>query len=192
MSPPQRMTPKSARTRAAIEAAAGELFALSGFERTTVREIARRADIDPAMIIRYYGSKDALFARVAEPDLRIPNLDGVETAQLGEALVRHFLSVWEGDSGAGLPVLLRSAASNEEAAAKLREVFRDQVMPAIARIGDPATASQRAALVACQVLGLAMARYILKLPPVVAMSPDTLAKEIGRCIQLVVASPHGP
>ncbi len=161
---------KSNCTRAAILRAAGDLFARHGYERTTVREIAASAAIDPAMVIRYFGSKDELFARVAEFDLKLPDLRTVERSVIGETLVRHYLSLWEGDSrNSGLSVLLRSAASNEHAAAKLPEIFRTQIMPALARVGGKSKAPQRAGLVASQLLGLALCRYVLKLPPVAEM-----------------------
>jgi AcrR family transcriptional regulator len=181
---PRRSTPKSIRTRQAIEDAAKELFSLNGFDRTTVRDIGAKAGIDPAMIIRYFGSKDALFALVAAPDLRLPDLSHVDPAAIGETMVRHFLAQWEGEpGGGGMPVLLRSAASNEEAAARLRDIFREQVFPAIARAGPPETAPQRAGLVASQLLGLALTRYILKLPPMVAMDVETIVREVGATVQ---------
>jgi len=184
MTEQRRTTPKSIRTRNAIETAARELFSSNGFERTTVRDIGARAGIDPSMIIRYFGSKDALFARVAKPDLHLPDLSGVALGAIGEAMVRHFLEQWEGDqAGRGLPVLLRSAASNEEAAERLRDIFRTQVFPAIARLGPPETAVVRAGLVASQLLGLAVARYVLRLPPVVAMPADVIIRCIGETIQ---------
>lgn len=185
MTEPRRTTPKSIRTRQAIEAAARELFAANGFERTTVREIGARAGIDPSMIIRYFGGKDGLFAAVAMPDLRLPDLSRVDRESIGESLVRHFLTLWEGDeAGGGLPVLLRSAASNEDAATRLREMFKAQVFPAVARAGSASTAPQRAGLVASQLLGLALCRYILKLPPVVEMSTAAIVRHVGAAIQL--------
>lgn len=184
MTTPRRSTPKSIRTREAIEAAAKELFAINGFERTTVREIGARAGIDPSMIIRYFGSKDALFAQVAMPDLSLPDLSGADSDRIGETLVRHFLAQWEGEAGGGgMPVLLRSAASNEEAASRLREIFRAQVFPAIARAGPPETAPVRAGLVASQLLGLALSRYVLKLPPVVAMPVEIIVRAVGETVQ---------
>ena len=74
---------KSDRTRAAILAAAQELFAEQGYERTTVRDIAARAAIDPAMVIRYFGSKDGLFARAASSTCALPDLGSVERASWG-------------------------------------------------------------------------------------------------------------
>lgn len=160
------------------------MFAINGFERSTLREIARLAEVDPAMIIRYFGGKDALFARVAMPDLRLHDLGGAGRVAVGEALVRHFLAQWEGEEGGGgLPILLRSAASNEEAAAKLREIFAAQVLPVVAPLGPAGTAPERAGLVASQLLGLALTRYILKLPPVVALPLDTILREVGATVQ---------
>lgn len=175
---------KSDRTRAAILAAAEKLFAAKGYERTTVRDIAERAAIDPAMVIRYFGTKDELFALAAVFELKLPDLGRVERASIGETLVSHYLNLWEGEaSGGGLPILLRSAASNEFAANKMREMFEAQVMPAIARVGSRATAPERAGLVASQLLGLAMCRYVLKLPPVVAIPKPTIIREVGKTIQ---------
>lgn len=183
-----KATPKSIRTREAIEAAARELFGAQGFERTTVREIGARAGIDASMIIRYFGSKESLFARVASPDLQLPDVGLGDPATIGERLVRHFLDQWEGEqAGGGLPVLLRSAASNQEAAERLGEIFRAQVFPAIARAGPPETAATRAGLVATQLLGLALARYVLRLPPVVAMPADQIVRNVGETIQRYAA-----
>jgi AcrR family transcriptional regulator len=181
MPKPKGATPKSIRTRETIEAAAKELFAANGFERTSLRDIGARAGIDASMIIRYFGSKDALFARVATPNLRLPNLHDVNSAEVGETLVRHFLEQWE-DGGNGLQILLRSAASNKDAAQRLQEVFRSQVLPAIARTGGD-RASERAGLVASQLLGLALTRYVLKIPPIMEMSRETLVREVGATVQ---------
>jgi AcrR family transcriptional regulator len=184
MSTSPRSTPKSIRTREAIAMAATELFAINGFDRTTVREIGARAGIDAAMIIRYFGSKEALFAHVATPQLAIPDLSAVAPDSVGEALVRHFLAMWEeGVGGGGMPVLLSSAMTNEDAATRVRAIFADQVLPFIAGIGSPETAPVRAALVATQLLGLAVTRYLLKIPPVVAMPKETIVREIGATIQ---------
>jgi AcrR family transcriptional regulator len=178
---PPRQIEKSARTRAAIEDAARQLFSEQGFERTTVREIAAKAQIDAALVIRYFGSKDELFSTVAEPQLQLPDLTNINPKKIGETLVSHFLEMWE--SGSGMPVLLRSAASNEGAAKKLTEIFAQQVFPVIASAGDRATAPQRAGLVASQLLGLALTRYILKLPPVIMLERDFIVREVGRTIQ---------
>ncbi len=181
---PRGPTAKSQRTRATIELAARRLFAEQGFERTTIRDIASEAGADPALVIRYFGSKDELFAAVAEPELGLPDLSALDPARIGESLVRHFLDLWDGASG--LPVLLRSAASNPAAAEQLRKVFATQVFPVIAAAGARETAPMRAGLVASQLLGLALTRYILALPPVVALEREIIIREIGRTVQRYV------
>jgi AcrR family transcriptional regulator len=180
-------TTKSEATRAAILAAARQLFADRGYDHTTIRDVAAKAAIDPAMVIRYFRSKDELFARAVEINLKLPDLSTVDPSRIGEALVRHFLILWEGEQRLrGLPLLLRSAASNAYAANKLKEVFVGQVMPALARAGGPVGAPARAGLVSSQLLGLALCRYVLKLPPVVQMSHDDIATNVGRTIQRYV------
>jgi AcrR family transcriptional regulator len=184
MSRSEPRTRNAERSRTAILDAAAELFAAKGFERTTVREIGLKADVDPALVIRYFGSKDALFAEVAVFDLNLPELTNVDPAKIGETLVAHFLHMWEDpDGNPGLPVLYRSAASNAHAAAKLRELFATQVAPMVSRAGDPATANLRAGLVASQILGLAFCRYVLRLPPVVDMTVPSIIREVGQTIQ---------
>jgi len=177
-------TSKSERTQAAILAAAQDLFAQAGYENTTIRDVAARASIDPAMVIRYFGSKDELFARAASIELHLPPLSAVSSDKIGATLARHFLEIWEGkESAKGMAIMLRSATSNDFAAAKIREVFAGQVGPAIAALGSRATAAQRAGLVSSQLLGLALCRYVLKLPPVVAMSPDEIVAHVGPTLQ---------
>jgi len=174
-------TRKSDRTRAAILDAAQKLFAQHGHDRATVRDIAAKASIDPALVIRYFGSKDELFVRAAAFDLRMPDLSKVKRSQIGDTLIRRFLELGEGFTG--MTVLLRSAASNDYAASRVRELFAAQVLPAFARVGSRADAAERAGLVASQLLGLALCRYILKIPPVAEMSAEEIVKHIGPTIQ---------
>jgi AcrR family transcriptional regulator len=173
---------KSDRTRSAILEAAKAAFGQKGYERATVREIARLAQVDPALVMRYFGSKDDLFALVADFDLALPELDGVRRSQIGVTLADHYLRVWESGTK-GLPILLRSAASNEMAASHMREIFRRQVLPAVSRVSGKTDAAQRAALVASQLLGMALCRFILKLPPLVSMPRRRLVEEIGASLQ---------
>ena len=179
----ERPISKSERTRQAILAAARRLFAERGYELASIREIAALADIDPAMVIRYFGGKDELFARASVFDLRVPDLSDVPPGEIGAAIVLHFLAMWEGElSNGSLVVLLRSAASNEYAANRVREIFAAQVVPVLAARGA-ADADERAGLVSSQLLGLALGRYILKLPPLVSMSPGQIVARVGPTIQ---------
>ncbi|MGK5737665.1 TetR family transcriptional regulator [Micromonospora sp. URMC 103] len=178
-------TPRARRsdaTRAAILRAARERFAADGYDRATIRAIAADARIDPSMVMRYYGSKEGLFAAAAEFDLRLPDLTDVPPGQLGEVLARHFVRRWEGDET--MAALLRAASTNPGAAEKMRGIFADQLVAAVAAAGtDPADTAQRAGLVAAQVLGLAFTRYIVRLPPMVEMSPDEVVAWVSPTLQ---------
>jgi AcrR family transcriptional regulator len=184
-------SPRSEQTRAAILAAARRRFAADGFERTTIRAIAADAGIDPSMVMRYYGSKDGLFAAAADIELRLPDLATVPREKLGETLVRHWVERWEGGlSDELLVVLLRSAMTNEHAAAQLRAVFGAQVGQALAAVvEDPAEAPARAGLVATQMLGLALCRHVVRLPPVVGLDADTLIASVGATVQRYLTAP---
>jgi AcrR family transcriptional regulator len=180
-------TAKAQRTKAAILEAAQQMFAAQGYERATIREIAARAAIDPAMVIRYFGSKEGLFARATAFDLNLPNLAGVAKPEIGTTLVAHFLEVWEGSLSNGrLVSLLRAAASNEDAANAVRAIFGGQVVPMLARVVPPAELPLRAGLVATQIMGLAITRYILKVPPVVAMDRAQIVRLLGPVMQRYV------
>jgi AcrR family transcriptional regulator len=97
------MGTKADQTKAAILAAARERFAESGYEAATIRAIAADANIDPSMVMRYFGNKDQLFAAAAEFDLRFPDLSDVERSKLGAAMVNHFLARWQADDALRMP-----------------------------------------------------------------------------------------
>lgn len=173
---------RSDATRAAILTAARERFAADGFERATIRAIAADARIDPSMVMRYYGNKEGLFAAAAEFDLRLPDVSTVPADQLGAVLVRHFLHRWEQDET--LQVLLRAAASQPAAAERLQAVFAGQLGTLVARVApDPTQAGTRAGLLATQMLGFGLCRYILKLPPVVGLDPETAVGWLAPAVQ---------
>jgi AcrR family transcriptional regulator len=174
------MRRSSAETKAVILAAARERFAESGYERATIRAIAADADIDPSMVMRYFGSKDALFAAAARFDLELPDLAGVDHADYGGRMVAHFVERWERDEA--LVVLLRAAATNADAAATMSEIFATQLLPVVRRV-DADAAERRAGLIATQMLGLALCRYVLRLPPVTAMSRAEVVSWLGPTVQ---------
>jgi AcrR family transcriptional regulator len=172
----------SAATKANILGAARERFAAKGYERATIRAIAADARIDPALVVRYFGSKEKLFAAAARFDLQIPDLAALPRKTLGAALVTHFLNRWENDDT--LKALLRAAVSNPVAATRLRTVLETQLVPAIVPLFPKrATAATRAGLVASQMLGLAMTRYLLRLPSVVALDCGIVVEWLGPTIQ---------
>jgi AcrR family transcriptional regulator len=174
------MPRSSERTKAAILSAAREKFAAVGYEAATIRAIAAAADIDPSMVMRYFGSKDQLFAAAAEFDLRFPDLAAVDANRVGEALVSHFLDRWEGDEA--LVLLLRTSTTNAEAAQRMQHIFATQLAPTVARLA-PSDADKRASLIATQILGLALCRYVLKLPPIAHMPREDVVAWVGPTVQ---------
>src|SRR5437879_2281192 len=108
-------------TKAAILSAARARFARQGYERTTIRGVAADAGIDASMVMRYFGSKEQLFEAALAVDLNLPDVRDVPADRLPALLVRHFLERWEGDpADDALVVLLRSAVTNDQAAARMR------------------------------------------------------------------------
>jgi AcrR family transcriptional regulator len=176
------MARRSDTTKAAILAAARERFAADGYERATIRAIAADAGIDPAMVMRYYGNKEKLFAVAAEYDLRIPDLSAVPREEVGAVLARHLLERWEGDET--MMALLRAGVTNEGAAAKMRAVFADQIGGVVAGVApDSGSVEVRAGVLASQVLGFALCRYVLRFPPVVGMSSVEVVGWLGPTLQ---------
>lgn len=182
---------RSDATRAAILDAARRRFAQDGFHKATIRAIAAEADIDPSMVMRYYGNKEGLFGAALDIDLELPDLGVVAEDSLGEVLVRRFLELWEVPPGNEiLLTILRSALTDDTMVEHIRQrVFAEQLMPMVLRVGDPADAPRRAGLIASQMLGLALCRYVLQLPPVVALTPAQIAAEIGPTLQRYLTSP---
>jgi AcrR family transcriptional regulator len=179
---------RSDRTRAAILAAARERFAADGYERATIRSIAADANIDPAMVMRYYGSKAKLFAAAAEFDLRLPDLSALPRDEVGTALITHFLERWEGDET--LMALLRAGVTNDAAAERMRQLFAGQLAPVIAKLtGDAPDTLTRAGLVASQALGLALCRYVLVLPPVADLPSSRVIAWLAPTLQHYLIDP---
>jgi AcrR family transcriptional regulator len=174
------MRRSSEHTKALILAAARERFGQTGYERATIRAIAADAGIDPSMVMRYFGSKEGLFSAAAHFDLELPDLSTVARRDVGRRLVAHFVERWERDEA--LVVLLRAATTNAVAAQKMVDIFSNQLLPAVTAV-DAKDPHRCAGLIATQMLGLALCRYVLALPPVVAMSRAEIAQQLGPTVQ---------
>lgn len=175
---------KGDRTKAAILVAAREAFHQGGFGGSSVRGIAARAKIDPSMVIRYFGSKQELFAAAVGVDLDLPDLTQVPKSRHGKVLVEHFVSRWEGEKNDDvLVMLLRSAMTNEDAAEHLRKVFARQVIGALRPVVDKSELRRRSGLITSQMLGLAVTRYILRLPVMAEQSPAQVIRDFSPTIQ---------
>jgi AcrR family transcriptional regulator len=186
---------RSQPTRDNILAAARRLFGTEGYDRTTIRAIAVAAGIHPSMVMRYYGSKENLFALAANFDLELPDLTAVPRADIGRTLIRHFLRRWEGNLG-DLPALLRVSVTHDKARERLIGIMRGQLAPALTTLCGKERAQERAALVATQMLGLALARYVLHLPPVVELPDEIIVARLGATLQTYlfdeIAAPEAP
>ncbi|MEU6764953.1 TetR family transcriptional regulator [Streptomyces sp. NPDC046853] len=186
----QQAARRSDATRATILAAARERFAADGYEKATIRAIARDAKIDASMVMRYYGNKAGLFAAAVAIDPGLPELPVEPREELGRTLVRHFLTLWE--ENGELTALMRVGATDPAAADRMQSVLRDQLIPLARRVGpEPEQAPTRAALCASTVLGIALTRYVLRFPASVALDPEEIVDWVGPTMQryLTAATP---
>ena len=140
------------------------------------------------MVMRYYGSKDKLFAAAAEFDLQFPDFAAAERSEVGPSLVSHFLERWEGDEA--LVILLRASATNAEAAQRMRQIFGAQLRPMVATLAPADEAEWRSGLIATQIMGLALCRFVLRLPPVVEMTREQIVAWLGPTIQRYLGLPE--
>jgi AcrR family transcriptional regulator len=204
--PPRRRRPGrragDSGTREAILAAARARFGDLGYDRATIRDTAADAGVDAALVHHFFGKKERLFAAA----MRLPVVPGDLIAQAlaaggqdqgrspGERLLHTIVTAWDvAEMRATFLGLLRSAVSSEQAAAMLREFATEAILSRIAEVtrapggpdgaGQPADAEFRAALVASQVLGLALTRYVLRLGPLVDAGTDDLAAAIGPTLE---------
>lgn len=185
--------PGAPDTRAGILAAARAQFAVQGFTRTTIRGVAREASVDPALVHHYFGSKDDLF--VAALELPIDPRAVIGPALAGgidgaaERLLTAFLSVWDDpELQAGLLVAVRQVME-PEGQRMLREGYLTAVIvPAAAVLGldDP---ERRMALVASQVIGLIVARYVVGIEPLASMPAADVVAAIAPTIQRYFEEP---
>lgn len=180
--------PGESSARADILEAARASFAEHGYDRATIRDIARRAAVDPALVIHYFGSKEALFGQALELPLQPREVFARAIAagedQLGVTIVRTFLEAWEPpENRVRLMAMLRSALTNEAAMDMIRGLLVREVFgPITAALGVP-DAQLRATLVGSQLLGLAVMRYVGRIEPLASASIDALVAAIGPTVQ---------
>ena len=179
-------------TRTEILTTAREMFAEHGYDGTSIRQIASRAGVDPALVHHYFGTKEALLrAAVAapiDPATFFPRIMAGDPEALGERIVRAFLDIWEHPaSGPAIRATLRSAVANDLSARLLREFFATQVVRRVvhelAADEPPETGALRTSLVASQLFGVALGRYILRLQPMAGLPAETIVAAVGPTVQ---------
>lgn len=186
--------PGDSGTRGAILVAAKEAFATSGYTATSLRGIARTAGVDPALVTHFFGSKDGLFeaalALPVDPAEIVAGLLAGGSSGLGERVARTFLLVWDSTPGQGpMLAMLRGAVSHPDSADRLRELLLRVLLRPLARGAGGDDPDRRAALLASQLVGLAMTRYVLHLEPIASAPPDELAPVVGKTLQRYLTGP---
>ena len=180
--------PGGADTREVLINAAREVFIEQGYDGATVRAIAARAGVDAAMVNHWFGGKEGLFG---EAVLKLPFnpqdiVDILVTApadQLGDTIVRTFLTRWDASGGGVFTALIRSVTSHDEAALMLRDFFLKFVFKQVIARFSTDHEEFRATLIATQIVGLGMVRYVAQFEPLASADIDTLAAAIAPTIQ---------
>jgi AcrR family transcriptional regulator len=180
--------PGDSGARAAIAHAAGVLFAERGYDRTSLRAIAARAGVDPALVTHYFGSKQRLFVEVVQlpldPAVVVARLLDGPRDQAGRRLAELILGVLESPDGrARVTGLVRSAASEPEAAALLRQLIETQLVGPIAAALGTDRAELRATLVGTHVVGLVMVRLVVAVEPLASAPAGEVAAALAPALQ---------
>jgi len=186
--------PGSPDTRGQIVAAARHEFAAKGFDKTSIRGIARSAGVDPALIHHYFAGKEDLFLAAMElpfdPRTVLPPVLQGPTDGVGERLVRAVLGLW--DDPALRPRLLsvvRSAVASKESAHLLRDGFLRMVIEQMAALPGVTEPRRRGALAGSQIVGLLVVRYVVELEPVAAMPAEDVARLMGPTLERYLFDP---
>ncbi|CAM3505194.1 TetR family transcriptional regulator [Kibdelosporangium persicum] len=194
--------PAGADTKTALIEAARAVFTEQGYEGATVRTIARRAGVDPAMVNHWFGGKEGLFAKSVlqlpiDPSTIVSQLLEGDLDTIGERVVRTFLTVWDSTGGGHFAALVRSVASHQLAVEGLRDLFLKQIFGRIvAKVGVD-NGLFRANLVASQLIGMGMVRYVTQFEPLKNTDIETVVAAVGPTIQryftgeITAPQPHG-
>jgi AcrR family transcriptional regulator len=186
--PKRGRRPGETKTREAILDAATRSFAALGYDRATVRAIARDAGVDPALVMHFFPTKDLIFAAVMDlpfdAERALADVLAGERDELAVRLVRRFLSLWEDpETGPAMLGLLRSATSYDTAAERLRELVVARILQPIAGAIDTPEAELRSDLVSAQLVGLAFVRYALRVEPIASAEPEALVAALAPTVQ---------
>ncbi|MGW4034453.1 TetR/AcrR family transcriptional regulator [Streptomyces sp. NPDC004838] len=168
--------------------AAREEFAERGYDKTTMRGIARAARVDSALVHHYFGTKDEVFAAAIEvsfePVLILPVILGQGRDGVGERLARYFIGVWENPvTRAPLLAVVRSALTNEAAAKVLRGFVLRRLLERIAADLDVPDPKFRAELAASQMVGIAILRYVIRVEPMASADSEEIVKMVAPTLQ---------
>ncbi|GGY94708.1 TetR family transcriptional regulator [Streptomyces olivaceoviridis] len=180
---------ESAGTRDRILTAAREEFSARGYEKTSVRGIAKAAGVDSALVHHYFGTKEQVFEAAIEvafaPALNAPEAvaEGPQDA-VGERLTRFVFGIWENPTTrTPLLAIVRSAVNNDTAAAVFRRLIATQLLRRIAAQLELPDAELRAELAAAQLVGCAMLRYVIKVEPLASADLERIIARVAPVVQ---------
>ncbi|HYO37937.1 MAG TPA: TetR family transcriptional regulator [Geodermatophilus sp.] len=170
-------------------AAARAAFAERGYDGASIRSIAAAAGVDPALVHHYFGTKDGLFLAAvqapADPDEFLPEVLAAPPDQLGAAVVRMVLRVWDGPGRPAALALVRSAVTHEWSARLIREFVLSRIIRRVVGSLDVPREEReaRGALVASQIAGLVVTRYVLRLEPLASAPAEEVVAAVAPTVQ---------
>jgi AcrR family transcriptional regulator len=186
--------PGSSGSREAILASARELFARHGYVGTSMRAIAADAGVDAALIVHFFGTKAGLLTAAVQwpfdPEVEMARVAAAGRRNVGEELARLVLRTWDraGDRDA-IMTLLRAATVEPAAAELMRDFMQHKLFPPLMRRLDRSEPELRADLAISQLVGLGIARYVLRLEPLARMSEDEVVLWIAPTLQRYLTGP---
>ncbi|MBC6468995.1 TetR/AcrR family transcriptional regulator [Actinomadura alba] len=173
-------------TREAILAAARELFAEKGYDGASIRAIARGADVNPALVHHFFGTKENVFIEAMRlpfnPAELLPLILETPNDRLGETLIRVFLGIWsDPERRAPLVALLRSAMTNEQAATMMRQFVSTALLGRAAELRGIPLLKIDAAI--GQMIGVMLLRYVIEVEPIASASEEELIELLAPTLQ---------
>jgi AcrR family transcriptional regulator len=189
--------PGSEDTRGRILVAARHAFAERGFDATSMRQVAAEAHVDPALVHHYFGTKHRLFVAAMEfpvdPATVLPAILAAGPGdELGTRFATFVVTLWDRPEVRPLVAgIVRSAATDPVAAAMARRLLAEGPLLALAGALDQPDAPLRATLAGAQLMGVAMARYVVRIEPLASMPAEALAALVGPSIQRYLAGDLG-
>ncbi|MQA78388.1 MAG: TetR family transcriptional regulator [Streptosporangiales bacterium] len=180
--------PGAPDTRGSILDVARQSFADHGYDATTLRGVARAAGVDPALVHHYFAGKHQLFLAAmdlsVDPEVLVSQVLDGDLADIGDRLVRTFLGVWgQPAHRARLTAMVRATASSENVSGLMREALTHLIFDRIAARLDRPDTALRVSAVASQLMGLAMARYVVRIEPLASLDDDAVVRLVGPTIQ---------
>lgn len=176
---------------ARILTAARDEFAEHGWAGTAIRAVARAADVDPALIYHYFGSKEGLLDAATTPPQKW--LDSVAKTwaasrdQLGRQLIRNVLDIWTDEEvGPALRAVVLTAAHEPTTCEKLRLIVERGLIGESTLGDDEGERLRRSALIASQLIGFALLRYVWKIEPIASMPDDEAVAALAPNLQRYV------